>query len=186
MEDQKIIELYWNRDESAITETRTRYGAYCFSIAHRILSDRLDSEECVNDTYLAAWQAIPPARPNVFSAFLGRITRNLSLKKLRYRTAEKRMGGETALCLDEIEALVPDEKSIEDSFGAETIGKMINEMLGEASPEHRKVFVCRYWYFDSIQDIAARFGFGESKVKMILKRMRDELRERLVREGVFI
>ena len=184
MDDNKIVELYWNRDESAIAETRDKYGNYCFSIANGILHNREDSEESVNDTYLAAWNAMPPHHPLVLSTFLGKITRRLSLNRWRTLSAEKRGGGQTAVSLDELEECIPDEKSLRESLELEIIAECIDDYLGELKDIERKVFVCRYWYFDTIEDIASRFGFSQSKVKMMLKRTRDKLKEHLIKEGV--
>jgi len=184
MDDAAIVELYWKRQERAISETKTKYGAYCQAIARRILNDGLDAEECVNDTYLGAWNAMPPHRPTCLSTFLGKITRNLSLKRWRARSAAKRGSGEVALSLDELEECVARTGSVEEQVEAEELARVIDAFLGGLAEDDRRMFICRYWYFDSVNDIAERFGFGQSKVKMSLKRTRDKLATYLEQEGV--
>ena len=184
MEDKAIVELYWQRQERAISETKTKYGAYCSAIAWRILNDALDAEECVNDTYLGAWNAMPPHRPTSLNTFLGKITRNLSLKRWRARSAVKRGSGEVTLSLDELEECIPSADSAQEHLEAAELARMLDTFLGGLSEDDRRMFVCRYWYFDSVGDIADRFGFGQSKVKMSLKRTRDKLAIYLEQEGV--
>lgn len=186
MTDSAIIELYFARDENAISETKTKYEMYLRKVSGNILKDDEDVAECVNDTYLGAWEAIPPARPNILRVFLGKITRNLSLKRLRDDSALKRGGGEVALTLDELEECISDGGRIDEELEAKELATMIDEFLAGRSREERRVFVCRYWYFDSISDISKRFDFTESKVKMMLKRTRDDLKEYLVSQGVVI
>jgi len=186
VQDDKIIALYWERDEQAITETQNKYGAYLLSIAFQILSNREDAKECENDTYLAAWGTMPPQKPNRLSAFLGKITRNLSLKKLRGRLAAKRSGNEALLSLDELADCIPDAHSFQESLEAEELASLLSTFLRGLPETERNVFVCRYWYCDSIAQIAQQFGFGESKVKMMLKRTRQKLSDYLQKEGVLI
>lgn len=186
MEDREIVELYWQRDERALTETESKYGRYCLAIANNVLGDREDARECVNDTYLAAWRAMPPHRPAILSSFLGRITRRLSLKKLRERSAEKRGGGSAALSLEELEDCIPSGQRIDESIEAAALAELVNAFLATLPRTERRVFLRRYWYFDSIRDIASRFGFSEGKVKMMLKRARDKLRAQLEKEDVWI
>ena len=164
MEDKKIIELYWDRDESAIVETEKKYGNYCYSIAKGILRQREDAEEVTNDTYAGAWNCIPPHRPEILRTFLGKITRHLSLKRIREKMAQKRGCGEATM-----------EKK--------ELAEILNGFLEKLPVTQRRVFVCRYWYFDSVEDIAKRFGFGQSKVKMMLFRTRKKLKEILEKEG---
>ena len=183
MEDREIIDLYWQRDESAITETSAKYGRFCYSIAHSILDSREDSEECVNDTYLGAWRAMPPHKPDILSAFLGKITRRLSLKKWRARSAARRGGGSAALSMTELEDCIPDGRSIDEHIELSHLTASINTFLSALPDNERRIFLRRYWYFDSIDAICARFGFGKSKVKMTLKRTRDRLRAHLEKEG---
>lgn len=183
VEDARIIQLFWERQESAIEQTRNKYGAYCRSIALRILNNNPDAEECVNDTYLAAWNAMPPQRPNVLSAFLGKITRNLSLKRYRASVAQKRGGGQVALSLDELEECVVGASGADDRLQAEELARLLNRFLACLPAEQRRIFMCRYWHFDSVAEIAARFGCSESKVKMTLKRTRQKLADHLGKEG---
>lgn len=184
MEDAAIVELYWARRESALAETQSKYGAYCTAIAQRVLNDCSDAEECVNDTYLGAWNAIPPHRPSCLKTFLGKITRNLSLKRLRARTADKRGGGEAALSLDELEECVAANGRIDEELEAEELARILDVFLGGLATDDRRMFMCRYWHFDSVRDIAQRFNFTESKVKMSLKRTRDKLADYLEQEGI--
>ena len=186
MKDSQIVDLYWQRDETAISETEAKYGRFCFSIANNILHDDEDAKECVNDTYLGAWNAMPPHRPEMLSTFLGKITRRLSLKKWRDRSADKRGGGSVALSMEELEECIPSRQSADDSIAVAELTNIINEFLETLPVEERRVFLRRYWYFDSISDISARFGFGESKVKMMLKRTRDKLLVRLQKEDAAV
>ena len=186
MKDSQIVDLYWQRDETAISETEAKYGRFCFSIANNILHDDEDAKECVNDTYLGAWNAMPPHRPEMLSTFLGKITRRLSLKKWRDRSADKRGGGSVALSMEELEECIPSRQSADDSIAVAELTNIINGFLETLPVEERRVFLRRYWYFDSISDISARFGFGESKVKMMLKRTRDKLLVRLQKEDAAV
>ena len=186
MEDKLIVELYWQRDESAISESERKYGRYCFSIANGILRNDEDSEECVNDTFLGAWNAMPPHKPEILATFLGKITRRLSLKKWRGKTADKRGGGNTQLSLDELEDSIPSGQSIDEKIETTELTEILNDFLKTLSKDERRVFVRRYWFFDSISEISSKYGFGESKVKMMLKRTRDKLLLRLQKEDVFI
>ena len=184
MEDRDIIELYFNRDEKAIEETSKKYGDYCFVIANNILRNSEDAKECVNDTYLGIWNSIPPQRPYIFQAFIAKIVRNISFNKWRNNSADKRGGGEAMLSFDELEACIPDGKSVNEEIENRYLADTINRFLGTLDDDERNVFVCRYFYFDSVSDIASRFGFGISKVKMMLKRTRDRLRDVLIEEGI--
>lgn len=184
MEDNTIIDLYWNRSEEAISQTATKYGGYCYSIAYNILSDREDSEESINDTWLAAWNTIPPKRPQILAAFLGKITRYISLDRWRSLHAAKRGGGEVPLVLDELEDCVSGDRSTEDAYMEKEAINSINVFLEKLSETERKVFMCRYWYMDSVQDIAERFCFTESKVTSMLYRSREKLKKHLEREGL--
>lgn len=186
MNDEQIVALYWERDEQAISVTRERYGTYLFSIAFQILADREDSEECENDTYLAAWNTMPPQRPNVLPAFLAKIVRNLSLKKWREKHAQKRGGGSAPLAFEELEDCIADDRSFREELDARKLAERINDFLRSLDEIERRVFVCRYFYGDPISDIAARFDFGESRVKTMLMRTRNKLRAYLEKEGVVI
>ena len=165
MEDSQIVDLYWERNEQAIRAAASKYGGYCYSIAYNILRSREDADESVNDTYLGAWNAMPPHRPNCLRTFLGKITRRVSLKKWRDEHRDKRGGDEVSLALEELSA-------------------RINRFVGTLAPTERQVFLCRYWYLDSIDKISADFCFGKSKVKSMLRRTRARLRADLEKEGV--
>ena len=181
MEDQEIVALFFDRSEQAISETDRKYGSYCYSIASSILSNREDSEECVSDTYLTAWNSIPPKRPGFLGAFLGKITRHISIDRWRRQSARKRGGGEMTLALDELEECVG--RDMETEITRRELTRIFNEFL-EALPEtERNVFLCRYWYLDSIDDIARNTGFTRSKVTSMLHRTRGKLRKKLSQEG---
>ena len=185
MEDGQIIELYWNRDQRAIGETDGKYGRLLHSIAWNLLRSREDSEECVNDTYLRAWEAIPPARPGAFRTWLGQITRNLSLDRWKRRRAEKRGGGAEVL-LGELEDCLPaslgPERAVEDGELAE----LLSAFLRGLSREGRAMFLRRYWYGESVAEVAVALGCGEGKVKSSLFRSRKALREYLEKEGIAV
>lgn len=184
MDDNAIMELYWARSEKAISETAARYGSYCYSIAYNILSNREDSEESVNDTYLAAWNTMPPRRPSLLGAFLGKLTRYISLDRWKQRSRLKRGGGEVPLCLDELEDCVSGRESTEDVvIRKETIAS-VNRFLDSLSETERRVFLCRYWYLDSVDAIAGRFGFSQSKTTSMLHRIRGKLNKQLEKEGL--
>ncbi|MBQ8263623.1 MAG: sigma-70 family RNA polymerase sigma factor [Oscillospiraceae bacterium] len=184
MTDARIIELYFERDERAISETDRKYGPYCRSIAYNILFSKEDSEECVNDTYLRAWTSMPPQRPNILSAFLAKICRGLSIDRWRRDRAEKRGGGETALALDELEYCIPaGSGDPADELELRELQKLYARFISSLSTTERRVFLCRYWYMDSIKSIAHRFGFTEAKVTSMLHRTRERFRAVLEKEG---
>ena len=183
MEDKSIIRLYFARQEQAIEETEKKYGKYCFSIAHNILADREDAQECVNDTWLDAWNSIPPHRPNSLALFLGKITRRVSIDKWRRRNARKRGGGELALVLDELYQCIPDEIDVEKEFEKKCLAEVINSFVKSLPDGERRVFLCRYWYMDPVRSICKRFGYSESKVKSMLFRTREKLKKKLCEEG---
>ena len=189
MEDQQIVDLYWERDERAIAESDAKYGRYCIQIALNILDNAQDAEECVNDTYLRAWNAIPPSRPTKLGAFLGKITRNLSLDRYKARKTAKRGNSLFLVSLDELSECIPDGSTgfgsgFDDETEARRIGECINRFLRKQSGEVRDVFICRYFYSDSIGEIARRFGLSESKVKSMLHRTRGKLKKLLESEGI--
>lgn len=186
MNDTEILNLYWARSESAISETARQYGSYCTAIAMNILRNNEDAEECVNDTYLKAWNAIPPQRPSILSSFLGRIARNISFDKYKARKAQKRSGDETALLLSELEDCIPDTHTVEDEFEANILEEAIENFLSTIQPNDRILFVRRYWYADSIAEISKRFDMSESKVKTSLFRTRNKLKQYLEKEGMTI
>lgn len=183
MEDGEIIELYWRRDEAAVGETRRKYGPYLTKIAQNILSNREDGEEIVNDTCLKAWNSIPPNRPDSLSAYLGKIVRRLSIDALRARTREKRGAEEYALSLSELEECIPGgsgpEEQLELSLLAQTIGGYLRTLSAQA----RNAFIGRYFYLDSLKEVAAHLGVSESKAKSLLYRVRQGLKTYLTQEG---
>lgn len=184
MEDAAIIDLYWARDEAALQESSLKYGGFCRTIARNILPSPEDAEECVNDTWLRAWNAIPPARPSPLRTFLGRITRNLSLDRFRAAKAQKRGGGETELMLEELGQCVPAGDSVEGMFNARRTAAVISRFLEAQPPMQRQMFLRRYWFGDSIAAIAKRFAVQEGTVKSGLFRTREKLRRELEQEGV--
>lgn len=184
MDDKNIIDLYFDRSENAISETAAKYGGYCFSIAYNILYSKEDSEESINDTWLAAWNTMPPKRPAVLATFLGKMTRYISLDKWKNRTAAKRGGGEVPLVLEELEECVSGSLSVEDEVVKKELLERLNQFLDKLSKTERDIFLCRYWHMDSIQDIARRFDFSQSKVTSMLHRTRKKLEKVLREEGL--
>ena len=186
MDDTTILSLYFARSESAISETAMKYGKYCSAIAMNVLRNVEDSEECVSDTYLKAWNAIPPERPSIFPSFLGKITRNLALNKYKEQRTQKRGGGEIVLILDELEDCIPSGRGIEAEVETHADIEAINTFLHSIGRENRIIFVRRYWYADPIASIAKRLQMSESKVKSMLFRTRTKLRNYLEKEGITI
>ncbi len=186
MEDKEIIELYLAREEAAVSATAKKYGNYCYSVAYNILYNNEDAEESVNDTYLGAWNSIPPHKPEVLSSYLGKITRNISLKRLREKQAQKRGSGELSLAYEELADCIPTNHDIDSGLAAKEIATCLNAFLSALPATERHVFICRYWYFDSIASISRQFGFRETKVKSMLFRTRTKLRDKLKKEGVLI
>lgn len=184
MDDSKIIELYWERSEQAISETSRKYGRYCHYIAYTILHNDEDADECVNDTYLRAWNAIPPHRPNRLQTFLGKITRNLSLNKWEQLSAEKRGAGQISLVLDELTECIPHDENMEKAAENLVVRDTINRFLEGLPVEMRKIFVRRYWYMSSVKEIAQVYGLSESKVTVTLFRVRKKLKTVLEKEGI--
>ena len=184
MEDKAIIDLYWTRSENAISQTALKYGAYCYTIAFNILSNREDSEESVNDTYLAAWNTIPPKRPGILSAFLGKITRYISLDRWKRRSAAKRGGGQVPLALEELEECICGGEGPEGSLVRKQLLRSIESFLDKLPVQERQVFVCRYWFLASIKEISLKFEYAESKTKSILFRTRKKLMNYLLKEGL--
>ena len=181
-DDPKIIDLYWDRSENAITETAAKYGRYCTSIAYGILRSHEDAQECVSDAYLTAWNAIPPRRPADLGTYLGKITRNLSIDRLRSRSREKRGGGEVPLALEELEEVVAGSDSPENAAVRKELIASLNRFLSELTRQERYIFVRRYWYLDSLGDIAKSTGFSGSKVASTLFRLRGRLKRQLIKE----
>ena len=183
MEDEKIVQLYWDRNESAISESSKKYGAYCTSVAHNILLNMADTEECVNDTWLRAWNAMPPHKPSVLSAFLGRITRNLSFDLYKRLHRDKRGGHNIDVALDELGDVVSGRDDTEKHYETKELASEIDAFL-KSLPLHKRImFIRRYWYVDSISDIAGRLGMSENNVSVSLNRIRGGLRKHLTERG---
>jgi len=183
MDDAKIVQLYFDRNEQAIPETANKYGNYCTSIAKNILGSHEDAEECVNDTYLNTWNSIPPHRPQMLSTFLGKIVRNLAFNRHKHNTADKRGGGEIALVLDELADCISGKDDVEQAYEHKELVAAINDFLDSLPADKRNIFVRRYWYTDSISDIAARYDMTYAALSMALKRLRTKLHNDLVERG---
>lgn len=184
MDDNSIVELFFERNEMAIRETDEKYGKLCRSISYNILKSREDSEECVNDTYVGLWNSIPPARPNSLAAFVCKITRNLSLKRLVFIKREKR-SPQVLLSLDELSQVLPDERYAPEVTDEE-VGRLISQFLRTQKEDARNVFIRKYFFFDSVAQIADRYSFTESKVKNMLFYTRNKLKDYLIKEGIEI
>lgn len=182
MEDNAIIDLYWSRDPEAISRTHEKYGRYCRTVAENILPDRRDAEECVNDTWLRAWNAMPQDRPGLLAQYLARITRNLALNRWRAGRTEKRGGGQLPLVLEELEACVSSGDALQTVAAAE-LEEAVNAFLRRLPERERNVFLRRYWFADPTADIARRYGMREGTVRTVLFRSRQRLRTYLEEEG---
>jgi len=186
MEDRDILELYFARDEQAITETDIKYGSYCFSIANHILCDAEDSEETVSDTLLQVWSTIPPKHPDQFKLFLAKITRNLAFSRWRKRSAEKRGGGEMDLVLEELAGCIPGTERIDDRLNAKELAGIISGFLDSVPDRERNIFLLRYFYIEDAAAIASRYGMKRTNVNLILSRTRSKLKFHLEKEGYYI
>lgn len=184
MEDERIVELFWTRSENAIAETSAKYGKYCYVVAYNILSSAEDAEESVNDTYLDAWNSMPPHRPAILSTFLGKITRRIAIDRWRGRDAKKRGGGEVALTLEELAECVSSGYDVEREIEERELIGVLNTFLGKLPVDERDVFICRYFFLMSVSEICDKFEFGQSKVKSMLSRTRKKLRDNFVKEGL--
>ena len=184
MKDTEIIDLYWERNERAIAETEIVYGKYCYGIAYRILKSREDSDECVNDTWLRAWNAIPPKYPQRFALFLGTITRNLSFDKWKRKNAEKRRNGQMMAALDELAECVPAPSGTEEVVEAAYLERLINEFLRTLPEKECNIFLRRYWYVEEYEAIARRYQMKLNTVKTSIFRTRKKLRAYLEQEGI--
>lgn len=185
MDDSRIVELYCQRNADAVKETDNKYGAYCFAIADNILHNKEDSEECVNDTWLNTWNAIPPQKPTKLQMFLAKITRNLSFNRYNARSAEKRGGGEIVLVLDELAECLAGEADVESEYEAKELGQCIRYFVRALSERDGNVFVRRYFFTEPVAKIAKRYGLTENNVMVILSRIRKKLKAHLVKEGFF-
>ncbi|MBQ8135229.1 MAG: sigma-70 family RNA polymerase sigma factor [Clostridia bacterium] len=184
MNDRQIVEMYWNRDEKAISETTEKYGAYCYTIAFGILHNEEDTKESVNDTYMDAWNSMPPNKPKILKTFLGKITRRISIDRWRKKTAQKRGGGELPEVLEELSECITESGNPVNEMEKKLLNETINLFVKELKNTEQKVFLCRYWYADSVESIAKQFGFTQSKVKSMLMRTRIKLKERLIKEDL--
>ncbi|MBQ5633706.1 MAG: sigma-70 family RNA polymerase sigma factor, partial [Clostridia bacterium] len=183
LSDEAIIELYWNREERAIKATDEKYGKYLFTIAYNIVRDELDCEECLDDTYLGTWNSIPPTRPTLFQVFLAKIMRNVALDRFRKKSAAKRIPSEMIVSLDEIDGYLPYDASVEEAVLIQEISRVLNEYLGSLSDRDEFIFVCRYYYSDTISDIAKMLDLNPKTVSAALLKLREGLKDRLEKEG---
>ncbi|MBR3350370.1 MAG: sigma-70 family RNA polymerase sigma factor [Solobacterium sp.] len=183
MEDNGIIELYFARDESAISETAAKYGHYCYTVAWNILFSHEDSQECVNDTWRKTWELIPPQRPNLLKFFLAKITRGFAMNVLRGRTRQKRGGTQYETALEELENVLHSASDPQSEFDTKLLAQEVNRFLGTLKEKDRNVFVRRYFYLEAGSKIAERYGLSEANVNVILNRTRNRLKEHLRKEG---
>lgn len=183
MEDEKIIELYFERSEDAIVQTEKKYGKYCYTIAFNILGSVMDSQECVNDTYLKVWETIPPARPNRLSVFIGKLTRNLSINRLRRANALKR-SADADLAFEELDGMISDNAA--DIHDKVFLKNAVNSFIAGLSKRDRKIFVQRYWYMCPSVDIARELGLSDSFVRVKLFRLREDFKKHLEKEGITV
>jgi len=183
LEDQKIIDLYWQREEKAITETDRKYGKYLMTIAYNILHNDPDSEECLNDTYLGTWNAIPPAKPTLFQVFLSKIMRNTAVVRYKKNHAQSRVPSEMTVSLDELEGYIPYQPSVEEDYDVYRLSRLLSEYLRKMSEKRAFIFICRYYCADRISDIAAMLHVSESTVYRELDEIKKGLREILIKEG---
>lgn len=184
MEDSQIIALYWQKNEDAIIESNRQYGAYCFKIANNILYNPEDAEECVNDTWFHVWNAIPPKRPQKLAIFLAKITRNLAFNRFNARIAKKRGSGEIAFVLDELAECLPSDSNVENEYETKELGQHVQWFVRTLSERDANVFVRRYFFTDSVKDIAERYGLTENNIMVILSRTRKKLKKYLMKEGL--
>lgn len=186
MDDNTIVDLYWARSEDAIAETNKKYGSYCWQVSYNILRNSHDADECVNDTWLRTWNALPPQRPARLQAFLAKIARNLSLDRWEQSHAKRRGGGQTFILLSELSDCIPASDSIEQTLTDQAVSTAISVWLKNQSPKNRAAFVRRYWYADSIHQAAKRLGLSESATKSLLHRLRRSLKVYLEEEGIVL
>lgn len=186
MDDEEIVELYWNRNERAIEETDFKYKKYLFSIAYNIVHDRLDSEECLNDTYLGAWKAIPPSKPNVLMAFLTTITRRIAIKRYHSNLKQREIPSEMTISLSELEDFIAGDDGIDPGFDAEKLGRVISDFVRSLSERRQFIFMSRYYVSDSIDTIASNLRLSRSMVNKELATIRSVLKEKLESEGYSI
>ena len=181
MEDEAIVALYWQRDQGAIAATADKYGSYCAAIARNILGSPEEAEECVNDTYLSAWNAMPPHRPARLATFLGKLTRNLAINRYKHLRADKRGGAQGVL--EELGECLSGSEDVSGALEARELVAAINDFLGRLPAKKRGIFLCRYWYADPIAQIARRYGMKEGAVTVLLGRLRRQLKDELTERG---
>lgn len=184
--DEEIIDMYWQRDEQAIKETDSKYGKFLFRIAYNILSDRSDSEECQNDTYLGIWNAVPPTRPTVFPAFIVSIMRRIAINLYKKKSSKKRIPSEITVCMEELETSLYSTESVEKEYEAEELGRLISEYIRGLSDREQYIFVGRYYMADSVKDIAKQLDLTESAVYKALDKIKRGLKCHLEEKGVRI
>lgn len=185
MNDEQIIDLFFKRSEQAIVELDDKYGRVCHSVSYNILGNVQDAEECVNDAYLGTWNAIPPAKPNPLLAFVCKIVRNISLKRYEQNTAKKR-NSYYDLAIEELEDCLADSRTIEVEIEERELIRYIEKFLDSLSKENRVIFLRRYWFSDSYADIAMRVNLSEKNISVRLTRIREKLREYLLKNGVLL
>lgn len=183
--DEKIIDLYWERNELAITATDKKYRNFLFTIAYNIVHDDLDCEECLNDTYLGTWNSIPPTRPSILSAFLSKIMRNIAVNRFKKNHTAKRVPGELVLSLEELDPYMSSDMSMDEELAIQRLSDVLNQHLHEMEDRDRLVFMCRYYYADKIIEIAEMLGVSRNTVTKYLSDIREALKERLIREGLW-
>ena len=186
MTDENILQLFIQRDESAIKETDKKYGSYCFQIANHILANKEDSEECVNDTWLKAWNTIPPAKPTHFRLYLAKIIRNLSFNKYKEKHTQKRGKGELSCVLDELQECIADKTDVEDSYLAKELQAAINQFVRGLPEREGNIFIRRYFFAEPVKDISSRYHISENHVRVILNRTRNKLKANLQKEGYLV
>lgn len=184
MDDEKIIELFFERSEKAISELSSKYGGIVMKIAKNVLHNRQEAEECVNDTYFGVWNAIPPQRPNSLLSFVCRIARNISLNRYEYNSSQKRGG--VSVCFDELSECIAHGETVESRYDADELSRLIDGYLDTLDKTNRMIFVRRYWYMDAYEDIASAAGLGEGAVRTRLSRLRKKLKEFLESRGVML
>ena len=185
IDDEKIIEMFFERSEQAIRELDIKYGKICHNLSYNIVNNRQDAEECVNDAYLGAWNAIPPVRPNPLLSYIVKIVRNISLKIYWRKEAAKRSGHYT-IALEEIEGCIADQKTVEDEIEARELARIIEEFLDTLTLENRVIFMRRYWFADSYKDIAEFIGLSEKNISVRLTRIREKMKQYLIEREVFV
>lgn len=183
MDDRALIDGLTARDDAALKELQNAYGGYCRAVAYNVLGSREDAEEIVNDAMNAAWNAIPPARPTALRAYLGKLTRNLALKRVRFDGAQKRGGGEAAAVYEELDGCLTSGETAESAADADALRELLRDFVRRLSPAKRRVFLLRYWYFETVPAIARETGYSEAKVTSLLHRLREQLKRTLTEGG---